>query len=167
MPIAVETLAEPKTFPTTVGIVEKKPPFEMPFKITKAIKGPKLVEAGHKASMLSPVIMSDISKVLRAPSLSHNMPQPIRPTADEKLNPATSPAPVPDDKPIDFAYSGMKNGGTNNGNVPIAPPKKIMTNVNDLKSRLELLAMMQADYCELTKLHTTPQYWTFGMELAP
>lgn len=137
MPIAMDTLAEPKTLPTTVGIVEKNPPFEIPLMMTKTIIGPRVVEAGQMTNMLMAVRLSEMKSVLSGPSLSHRMPQPILPTADAKLKPATRPAPVLEDSPIDLEYRGRKNGGTNRGNVPNAPDRKMKMNVNDLNNRLQ------------------------------
>lgn len=136
MPIAVVTLADPNTLPTTVGMVEKNPPFDIPFKITKAIMGARVVEAGHRARMLRPVVMSDSRRVFKAPSLSQRAPQPILPSAEEKLKAATRPAPALEGRPMDLAYSGMKKGGTKSGKVPIALARKMTSKVNDLKSRL-------------------------------
>lgn len=44
MPNASATRAEPKTWPATVGINEKKPPDAAPLMIEKAIRGAKVVE---------------------------------------------------------------------------------------------------------------------------
>lgn len=51
--MTTDTLAEPNVFPTTVGIVEKKSPFAIPFTITKMINGPSEVEIGQIISILS------------------------------------------------------------------------------------------------------------------
>jgi hypothetical protein len=101
MPMAMETRADPNTSTTTVGIVEKKPPFDMPFTRTKTIIGPSVVETGQITSILRAVSVKEMSSVLREPILSHSMPELIRPTAEAKLNPATRPAPVVDERPID------------------------------------------------------------------
>lgn len=47
-----------------------------------------------------------------------------RPTAEEKFNPATSPAPAEDESPNEELYRGRKKGGTKRGNVAIAPARK-------------------------------------------
>lgn len=51
MPMATETLLDPKTAPMTVGITAKKPPLATPLIITKAIRGPKEFEIGHMTSI--------------------------------------------------------------------------------------------------------------------
>jgi hypothetical protein len=99
MPIATDTLADPKTFPTTVGMQEKNPPLEAPLIMTKAINGPNELEMGHNTSILAALRMRDMNSVLSGPIASHRKPHTRRPTAEEKLNPATSPAPTLDDKP--------------------------------------------------------------------
>jgi hypothetical protein len=102
IPMAIETRADPKTLPTTVGIVEKKPPFDMPFMMTKTTIGASVVEIGHRASMLNAVRESDMKSTFSAPNLSQRIPQQMRPTAEAKLNPATRPAPVLDERPMDL-----------------------------------------------------------------
>lgn len=99
MLIATLTLALPKTLLTTVGIVEKKPPLLSPFSTTKTANGPRDVDAGQMASMLSAVTRLEMNNVFRAPSLSQAKPVRIRPTAEEMLKPATRPAPVLDVNP--------------------------------------------------------------------
>jgi hypothetical protein len=141
MLIAIDTLADPNTFPTTVGIVEKNPPLETPLMITKAIIGASVVEAGHRASMLNAVSERERKSVFSGPSLSQRIPHPILPIADEKLKPATKAAPVLDDRPIDLEYSGKKKGGTKRGNVPTAPAMKMITKVNDLNKRLSFISV--------------------------
>ena len=96
MPIATETLADPKTLPTTVGIVAKKPPFAIPLITTKIARGARLFEAGQTTSILMALTLSDRSKEFRGPIMSHRTPLTTLPTADAKLNPAKSPAPVPE-----------------------------------------------------------------------
>lgn len=140
MLIAMATRALPKTLPTTVGIVEKNPPFDTPLIKTKAIMGARVVDAGHIASMLIAAKMSERNSVLRDPSLSQASPQAIRPKADARLKPATNPAPVVDENPSDFVYNGRKKGGTNNGNVPTALAKKTRSKVNDLNNCLDVSA---------------------------
>ncbi len=101
MPIATDTLADPKIFPITVGMVAKNPPFAAPLTTTKSAKGARVVEAGHRASILTALRKKDIKRVFKGPSLSQRNPQKIRPTADEKLKPARRPAPVLDERPMD------------------------------------------------------------------
>jgi hypothetical protein len=101
IPIAIDIRADPKTSTTTVGIVEKNPPLDTPFTSTKIIIGASVVEAGQMTSMLRAVRVNEMNSVFSEPILSHMIPEPILPTAEEKLNPATRPAPVVGDKPID------------------------------------------------------------------
>ena len=101
MPIATETLAEPKTLPTTVGIVEKKPPFAAPLIMTKTTRGTSVLDTGHNTNILIALRRRDRKSVLRGPSMSLKNPNPSRPTADEKLKPATKPAPVLVERPND------------------------------------------------------------------
>jgi hypothetical protein len=136
MPIATETLAEPNVLPTTVGIVAKKPPFEAPLITTNTARGASVVDFGHSVRMLTAVRIREQKSVLIDPSLSQSSPQIIRPIAEEKLNPASKAAPVLDDSPIDRLYRGMKKGGTNKGNVPMAPTRKTSRKLVSLKRRL-------------------------------
>jgi hypothetical protein len=136
MPIATVTRAEPKTFPTTVGMVEKKAPFAMPLTMTNTASGAKVVEAGQRASMLNVVRRREVESVFSAPNESHSRPERIRPTAEAKLKPARRPAPVLVDSPMDRLYRGRKKGGTRSGNVPTAPAMKIKRKLMSLKSRL-------------------------------
>lgn len=99
--MATDTLWDPNTLPTTVGIVEKNPPFAAPLRTTNATKGASVVEAGHKASIVMALINKEINKALSDPILSQRKPQSILPAADERLKPANRPAPVDEDKPID------------------------------------------------------------------
>lgn len=101
MPIAIDTLAEPNVLLTTVGMVAKNPPFDAPFTTTKTAKGASEVEAGHRVSILIAVSIRETISVFKGPKTSQKWPQMMRPTADAKLNPARSPAPVLDDNPID------------------------------------------------------------------
>src|SRR4051812_14336662 len=96
MPIATDTLAEPNTLPTTVGMVAKNPPLAIPLMITKTINGPKESETGHSTNALSALNSKDENTVFRGPILSQLKPQSRRPIADEKLNAATRPAPTLD-----------------------------------------------------------------------
>ena len=121
---ATDTRADPKTFPRTVGMVEKKPPFAAPLIITKMTRGPMEREMGHRTRILIVLSSREMNKVLSDPSLSHANPHESRPIADEKLKAATKPAPALDGKPREFVYSGRKKAGTKSGNVPIAPVAK-------------------------------------------
>lgn len=136
MLIAMATLALPKTLLTTVGIVEKNPPFEMPLTNTKNIIGPRVVDEGQMTSMLMAVNIKEMNSVFKDPNLSQAKPQPIRPKAEARLNPATRAAPVVDENPSDLVYIGRKNGGTKRGKVPKALARKTRTKVKDLKRRL-------------------------------
>jgi hypothetical protein len=102
MAIATDTLWDPKTLPTTVGIQLKNPPFAPPLRTTNAISGPRVVEAGHKASMVMALINNEQNNALSGPTLSQRKPQSILPAADERLKPAKRPAPVDEDRPIDL-----------------------------------------------------------------
>jgi hypothetical protein len=101
--MAIETCEGPKTLPITVGIVEKKPPFAMPFKMTNGISGANVVEKGQITKLLSPVKTNDRKSTFIAPIRSQRRPQQILPSADAKLKPATNPAPTLDGSPIDLA----------------------------------------------------------------
>lgn len=101
--IAVATRAEPNTLPTTVGMVAKKAPLAIPLMTAKAARDASPVDAGHRASILSAVRASEMNKALRGPMTSHSAPLRILPMAEEKLNPAKSPAPEADDRPIEVA----------------------------------------------------------------
>ena len=134
--MAMLTLADPKQLPTTVGIVEKNPPFAIPFTTLNTANGARVVETGQTASMLMAAKLSDRNRALRGPILSHKKPLRIRPTADAKLKPANRPAPVAELKPTALANRGMKKGGTNRGKVPMAPPMNTKAKLGSLKSRL-------------------------------
>ncbi|KAK7725066.1 hypothetical protein SLS57_003979 [Botryosphaeria dothidea] len=126
MAIATATRADPNTLPTTVGIVEKKPPFAAPLITTNTASGATAVDSGQRASMLKAVNMNEMKRVFSGPTTSLMSPHAMRPNALAKLKPATSPAPVPADMPSELLYSGKKNGGTNRGNVPMAPARKMV-----------------------------------------
>lgn len=68
-----------------------------------------------------------MNSVFSGPTKSLHSPQINLPSAEEKLNAATIPAPVPDDIPREAVKSGRKNGGTRRGNVAIAPIAKRRT----------------------------------------
>lgn len=99
--MATDTLCEPNTLPTTVGMVEKKPPFAMPLITTNIARDASEVDAGHTMSIVKAFSARQRNSVLRAPILSQNSPHSTLPMADEKLNPARSPAPVEEDSPMD------------------------------------------------------------------
>jgi hypothetical protein len=99
MPIATLTLLEPNKLPTTVGMVEKNPPLAAPLMITKRIRGPSEFDTGQMASILKALSNKERSRVLTGPMKSHSNPQQSRPTAEEKLNPATRPAPADGERP--------------------------------------------------------------------
>lgn len=134
--MATDTRAEPNTFPTTVGMVEKNPPLAIPLIMTKTINGPMDVETGQRISMLRALSKSDMNRVFNGPSRSLQKPHISLPTAEEKLNAATIPAPTPEVIPIDSVYNGRKNGGTKSGKVAIAPTANSKANRMSRKSRL-------------------------------
>jgi hypothetical protein len=136
MPIATVNRAEPKQLPTTVGIVEKNPPFAIPLTTLNTASGARVVDTGQTASILTAAKLRERNRALRGPILSHKIPLKILPIADAKLKPANRPAPVAELKPIAWAKRGMKNGGTRRGKVPIAPATKMKTKLRSLKRRL-------------------------------
>ena len=136
MPMATATRADPKTFPTTVGMVAKKPPLAAPLITAKAASGASVVDAGHMARMLKAVSSRDNMRALSGPTVSERNPHRIRPTADEKLKPARIDAPVLDDSPMERLYSGKKKGATKSGKVATAPAAKMRRKVVSLNSRL-------------------------------
>lgn len=69
----------------------------------KATRGATLFDSGHNTSIDPAEKISENSSVFTAPIRSHMKPQPSRPTALLKLNPATSPAPALGDKPSECA----------------------------------------------------------------
>lgn len=102
MPMATDTRAEPKTLPTTVGMVEKNPPFAEPLIMTKAISGPMELDTGQSTKMLNALSSNDRKSVFSDPSLSHANPHERRPMAEEKLKAATKPAPALDGRPSEL-----------------------------------------------------------------
>ena len=54
-------------FPTTVGIVAKKPPLEAPFTMTKTIMGASVLDMGQSASMLKVLSVRARKSVLSGP----------------------------------------------------------------------------------------------------
>ena len=136
IPIATDTRAEPKMDATTVGIQEKKPPLAAPLMMTKATRGPKEVDTGHSTSMLPALRISEMNKVFTGPMASQNIPHISRPIAEEKLKPATSPAPRLDDSPTELLYRGRKKGGTKRGKVPMAPARNSRMNLTSRRRDL-------------------------------
>lgn len=99
--MATDTLCEPNTLPTTVGMVEKNPPLATPLMTTKIVRDAREVDVGQITSIVKAFSERQRNSVLSAPILSQNSPHSTLPTADEKLNPASSPAPVEEDSPMD------------------------------------------------------------------
>lgn len=128
MPMATDTLCEPNTLPTTVGIDEKKPPFAAPLTTTKNARGPRPVDAGQTANRVMALMNRQKKRVFREPNLSQSRPLRTLPTADDMLKPAKSPAPVEVERPMDALYNGRKKGGTSSGNVATAPAAKTTEN---------------------------------------
>jgi hypothetical protein len=104
--------------------------------ITNAINGPRVFDTGQRTNILSALNVNESRRVFTGPTQSDKKPQQSRPTADEKLKPATRPAPEEADSPRDLLYRGRKNGGTKRGNVAMVPAKKRVTNLTSLKSAL-------------------------------
>ena len=94
IPMATLTLALPKTPPATVGMVAKKPPFAAPLTITKVMSGPNEVEAGQRTNILTAEVINARNSEFKGPIKSQSNPEKSRPTAEEKLKPATRPAPA-------------------------------------------------------------------------
>lgn len=136
MPMATDTLADPNVLPTTVGMVAKNPPLDAPLTTTKTARGASVVDPGHRARMLSAVRTSEQKSELMDPTRSQSIPHTMRPTADERLKPARSAAPVLDERPMERLYRGMKKGGTKRGKVPMAPTRKTRRKPESLKRRL-------------------------------
>jgi hypothetical protein len=105
-------------------MVEKNPPFAMPFMMTNAMSGPIELETGHKTSMLTALRRREAKSVFSGPNVSLQYPHVSRPSAEEKLNAATTPAPTEDFIPSEEVNRGRKKGGTKSGNVAIAPMQK-------------------------------------------
>jgi len=77
-----------------------------------------------------------MNRVFTGPMTSDENPQVSRPSAEEKLKPATRADPAEGEKPSEVAYRGRKNGGTKRGKVPIAVPRKRVENWRFLNRRL-------------------------------
>jgi hypothetical protein len=108
--------------------------------ITKAMRGPRVVDTGHNTSILSELSISDMRRVFRGPRRSLMNPHARRPTADEKLNPATSPAPALGERPSEVLYNGRKKGGTKRGKVATTPVRNRTVNLKLRKRFLVSLA---------------------------
>jgi hypothetical protein len=94
IPIATLTLELPKTLPATVGMVAKKPPLAAPLMITNAMSGLNEVETGQRTNILTADVIKARNSEFKGPIRSQSNPEKSRPTADEKLKPATRPAPA-------------------------------------------------------------------------
>jgi hypothetical protein len=108
MPIVTLIFAEPKIWPTTVGIIEKNPPTATPATSTKRTRTPRVLAKGQTKNMVTPSNDMDIKATFSEPILSLRNPDEMRPTAEAALKAATSPAPVLEDRPIDSANVGMQ-----------------------------------------------------------
>ena len=112
MPIVTLMFADPKRWPTTVGNMDTMPPTVNPEMRTKTMTTPRVLANGQITNMLVPSSAREVTRTLREPTLSLMKPEAMRPTAEEALKPATSPAPVLLERPIDSAKVGMQYGGT-------------------------------------------------------
>ena len=108
MPIVTLMFAEPKRWPTTVGNIDTIPPTVNPEMRTKRIVKPRVLANGQMTNMLVPSRAREVTRTLRDPTLSLMNPEVMRPRAEDALNPATSPAPVLLERPIDSAKVGMQ-----------------------------------------------------------
>ena len=133
IPIATLTLALPKTFAATVGMIEKNPPLLAPLMMQKMISGPRVSDTGQSASIEIALSSNEAKSVFSGPNLSPSTPHRIRPTAEEKLKVATKVVPIWEDKPKEAAYRGKKNGGTMIGKVAKAPARNMMKNFGSRK----------------------------------
>lgn len=91
-----------------VGKLTKKNPFAQPLMIANVQSGPSDALTGQIASMLKALMKAARTKALMAPMRSHIQPPKRRPMAVAAPNPATSPAPVEAERPIELAKSGYK-----------------------------------------------------------
>lgn len=108
--------------------------------ITNTMRGPRVVDTGHNASILTELSTNERRRVFRGPKRSLMNPQARRPTADEKLKPATSPAPALGERPSEVLYNGRKNGGTKRGKVATTPVTNRTVNLKLRKRFLVSLA---------------------------
>ena len=114
--------------------------------ITNTMSEASEFDIGHNAVILIPHRSSERNSVFSGPRISQRNPQAILPTAEEKLKPATRPAPVLEERPSEWLYMGRKKGGTKSGNVPTAPATKRITNRKSRKRRLENFSALHAQY---------------------
>jgi hypothetical protein len=75
-------------------MIAKKPPFAAPLIITKAMSGANEVETGHRTNILTADTINARRSEFNGPIRSQSRPERSRPTAEEKLKPATRPAPA-------------------------------------------------------------------------
>ena len=122
--------------------------------ITNAIKGPRLSDTSQITSMLAALNSNEMKSALRGPSLSAPKPQMSRPTAEEKLKPATRPVPAPDDRPREELYSGRKNGGTKRGKVATAPAMKRVVKLMSRNKCLQIVSMTTGGHRQLLADHS-------------
>lgn len=104
------------------------------------MRGPRVVDTGHNTSILTELSSSEMRRVFSGPKRSLMNPQARRPTADEKLKPATSPAPALGERPSEALYNGRKNGGTKRGKVATTPVRNRTVNLKFRKRFLLSLA---------------------------
>lgn len=108
IPMVTLMFAEPNMCPTTVGIMETIPPTVNPDTRTKRINTPNVLANGQTTNIQVPRSPKDAQRTFKEPNLSLMKPQLMRPRAEDALKPATSPAPVALDRPIDSAKVGMQ-----------------------------------------------------------
>ena len=108
MPMVTLMFAEPKRCPTTVGNIDTIPPTVNPEMRTKRIVTPRVLAKGQITNMLVPSKAREVMRTLRDPTLSLMNPEAMRPTAEDALNPATNPAPVLLERPMDSAKVGIQ-----------------------------------------------------------
>jgi hypothetical protein len=104
--------------------------------MTNTINGASELDTGHSTSILNALCNNERKSVFTGPIKSARNPHQRRPTAEEKLKPATKPAPAEGESPSELLYSGRKKGGTKSGKVPIEPARKRVMNWMFLKRRL-------------------------------
>jgi len=120
----------PNTAPTTTGMRLKKPPDPTPFRIAKKISRPNEFANAHSAIAVTPITVNDTNILFSGPrTVSAPNPIPIRPSAEARFHAARMKAAVWLERPMEVMYSGSKNGGTNSGNVAMAPMASIIRNL--------------------------------------
>jgi hypothetical protein len=118
----IDAAADPgASVATAVGKATKKLPLAQPLIMAKTKSGGKDELTGQMASIDTLLTKAAKANALKAPIRSQIQPPANRPTAVDAPNPATSPAPVEAERPMDLAKTGRKNGGTNKANTPTAP----------------------------------------------